>query len=378
MEVKPNISNLVFNDNNQHILPNNLVIDENLFEVKPDIKSDESGRKDCALDDLTDLDMHIEKRVINSKEKFFCRWTDCQFEADHKHVISKHVLNKHLAPKPNPFEGVDTETKYWERIMNSSKQWLQKPNSNAKAAQSLSGILPSLPGMPPLTAAAGLSPFIEPSFQPLMGQLLDEKQWLERLTSMATLQVFGSQLNVSDKGFDKNGFDVTMEEKEKLKNHLNISNKEENILLSCKGLAAMSKVRQYYESQVIDGQKVFFCRWKQNGSVCTFQTRKSQKIAQHINLSHIGVEFKCPKPFCNKVFKNPNTYREHQKNHICGFGIFGYGSKGVIGACRNENLNRFRDRVVIEGKKFYRCIYLVNGAQCGAITRYHMAMKRSV
>jgi uncharacterized C2H2 Zn-finger protein len=130
----------------------------------------------------------------------------------------------------------------------------------------------------------------------------------------------------------------------------------------------MSKVRQYYESQVMNGEKFFLCKWKR----CEFKTKKSQKIAQHINLSHIGVEFKCNKPNCNKVFKNPNTYREHQKNHICGFGIFGYGSKGVIGVCRNENLNRYRERVIIDSKKFYRCKW----ENCNAITRYHMAMKR--
>ena len=382
METKPNISNIVFNDNNELLLPNHLLIDENILDLKPNIKSGaESERKDCALEDFkdfTDLELYIEKRVIDSKERFFCRWSDCRFDTTAKNIISRHVLNRHLSPKQsNPFESIDSynETKYWEKLMNS-KQWPQK--SNAKSAQSLPTNLPSLPPMPPLTAPPILTPFVEPLTLPTMGQLLDEKQWLERLSSMASLSVFGSQM--SDKSFEsKNGFDDNLnDEKERMKNHLNISNKEENILLSCKGLAAMSKVRQYYESQVIDGQKVFFCRWKQNGSVCQFQTRKSQKIAQHINLSHIGVEFKCPKPFCNKVFKNPNTYREHQKNHICGFGIFGYGSKGVIGACRNENLNRFRDRVVIEGKKFYRCIYIVNGSQCGAITRYHMAMKRYV
>lgn len=112
---------------------------------------------------------------------------------------------------------------------------------------------------------------------------------------------------------------------------------------------------------MVNNQKVYKCRFS---AKCQFQTKKSQKIAEHINLSHIGVDFKCPKPNCNKVFKNPHSYREHQKNHICGFGSFGYGSKGVIGVCRNENLFKYRERIIIDGKKLYRC------KVCFAVTPY--------
>ena len=163
-----------------------------------------------------------------------------------------------------------------------------------------------------------------------------------------------------------------------LSNHLDISNEKKDILLSCKGLASKKKVQQFYESGVIDGKRVYFCRWKQNETVCQFKTLFGYKIARHINLLHIGVQFKCPKQFCNKVFKDPNTYREHQKNHICGFGLFGYGSEGVLGVCRNENLNQYRDRRTINSVKVHRCLYVVNGSQCGWFTKYHMAMKRSV
>ncbi|CAG2116882.1 unnamed protein product [Medioppia subpectinata] len=311
---------------------------------------------------------YIGSRVVSGKERLFCKWTDCRYESNQKSCISRHILNKHLNPnKANPFDSYD-ETKYWEKILNSTKSLLKR--SHPKTTPEVKPVAPpeaeavveeSLPEPPVLT------PFdSEMTSDGIDETFFDDSQWLDQM-SMDSLQAMIPQKGVSV--WDNNdGVNVGLDESDVQKNHLNISNNEENVLLSCKGLASMSKVRQYYESQVLDGEKYFLCKWKR----CEFKTKKSQKIAQHINLSHIGVEFKCNKPNCNKVFKNPNTYREHQKNHICGFGIFGYGSKGVIGVCRNENLNRYRERVIIDSKKFYRCKW----DNCNAITRYHMAMKR--
>lgn len=157
-------------------------------------------------------------------------------------------------------------------------------------------------------------------------------------------------------------------------NHLNISSNKDQVLLSCKGLASKSKVKEFYRCQVVNGQKMFECVWTN----CSFSTRSSPRIASHINLSHIGVQLKCPKANCCKVFKSPNTYREHLKNHICGFGLFGYGSKNVLAECNNTNINKYRQKLSIRSKRFWRCVFEVEGSECGSISKYQMAIKRHI
>ncbi|XP_054153363.1 uncharacterized protein LOC128952057 [Oppia nitens] len=353
VKLEPNLS-LFFNENELN-LPNN--IEGEILHMNTKSETNLQMNNNVNNND-TNLDLLVEVRVVDGKDRFACKWNDCGVESTTKSGISRHILNKHLNLKETtPIEPIDSynESKYWEKLFSSNKNWLQI-GSHSKEA--------SLLDFPPPI----LTPFSIESSQALNQVFMDNSQWLEKMSSMAAKQSFKSH-NSGD-GSANNGLNKSFDDKDSslMKKHLNISNNEENILLSCKGLASMSKVRQYYESQVINGEKFFLCKWQR----CEFKTKKSQKIAQHINLSHIGVEFKCNKPNCNKVFKNPNTYREHQKNHICGFGIFGYGSKGVIGVCRNENLNRYRERVIIDSKKFYRCKW----EDCNAITRYHMAMKR--
>ncbi|XP_054153115.1 uncharacterized protein LOC128951855 [Oppia nitens] len=316
------------------------------------------------IQDMDQLDEYIDVRINNNKQRFACKWTDCHFESNQKSCIQRHIRNKHLNDIITD-DQQSGESKYWEKIENSSKSWFKKSKNNKQidiineeVTQKVNNdneedLVNERQVLVSFTGDDDVKPTLKDFF-------VNDNQWFERLSSMAEMQSFQS--------LSSNEIKQNIDEEESIKTHLNISNNEENILLSCKGLASMSKVRQYYESQVINGEKFFLCKWQR----CEFKTKKSQKIAQHINLSHIGVEFKCNKPNCNKVFKNPNTYREHQKNHICGFGIFGYGSKGVIGVCRNENLNRYRERVIIDSKKFYRCKW----EDCNAITRYHMAMKR--
>ena len=183
--------------------------------------------------------------------------------------------------------------------------------------------------------------------------------------------VLEQEVKVTDDMSDSND---TSNPAKKLRNHLNFSGNNEHILLSCKGLAAKSKVKEFYRCEVVDGHKTFVCVWTN----CHFSTKLTHKIATHINLSHIGIELKCPKSNCSKVFKNPNTYREHLKNHICGFGLFGRGSDRVLDICSNNSINKYRQKLMICGKRFYRCIFDMDGSQCGSITKYHMAMKRHI
>ena len=51
------------------------------------------------------------------------------------------------------------------------------------------------------------------------------------------------------------------------------------------------------------------------------------------------------------VSRSPHAYREHLKNHICGFGI----EKSKTGVCGSDHLKKYRERIVINNKRSYRC-----------------------
>ncbi len=50
--------------------------------------------------------------------------------------------------------------------------------------------------------------------------------------------------------------------------------------MSCKGLQSSQKVKQYFDRESINGEKVFICKWNR----CQYKTKTTQGIAVQINL----------------------------------------------------------------------------------------------
>ena len=119
----------------------------------------------------------------------------CQFECNQKSVISRHIYDKHMNLK-NPFETVDTfnETKFWEKILTSNRNWFQGSNPNDK--QNLN--------LPPLLEPA--LPFgIEATPQPWNPIFANNSQWLEQISmaSISPQKSKGLDINGLNEGFDE-------------------------------------------------------------------------------------------------------------------------------------------------------------------------------
>jgi hypothetical protein len=152
-------------------------------------------------------------------------------------------------------------------------------------------------------------------------------------------------------------------------NGIKVIPNQNNTLLSCKGLTSSAKVKQYFDRTITNGEKKFFCKWIR----CEFTTNRTQKIAEHINTKHLGLTFKCPQPNCSKVYKSTHSWREHQKNHLCGFGWFGDGRK-VEGVCNSENINKYREKILVDGKRVHRCKW----SDCGVSFANRSGIKRHI
>ncbi|CAG2161468.1 unnamed protein product [Oppiella nova] len=324
-------------------------------------------------------ELYVECRPIDGTDRLFCKWPDCHFGSNLRVVLKQHVINSHLTQKRiRSRPKIHNEYEYWDKILFDRKgvRFSDEPKAPVPtkvvntslssktvakpAVLTKSSSVTCVPKLPKLKAVSPLKSPLKPLFtiKPLPNS--KSVSIVKPISPPKPLTIPKLKLQIKPK--------PKIESKVLETNHINIDKNKRDVLLSCKGLASMTRVAQYFHKRIINGEKIYWCQW--NG--CSFKTKKSQKIAEHINLSHIGVDFKCNKPNCNKVFKNPHSYREHQKNHICGFGSFGYGSKGVIGVCRNENLFKYRERVIIKGKKYYRC------KCCYAITKYFTGMKRHI
>ncbi|CAG2113449.1 unnamed protein product, partial [Medioppia subpectinata] len=256
------------------------------------------------------------------KERLVCMWSDCGFETNLRIAARRHV-NKHLsgvlAPKKTPTttSAAVTESVYWDQIFpdcdttSSDNNVAQSEATNTRLSGSASKIKSKTKGK---------------------GKQLKGKR--------------GKQLNVT-KG-------VNREKETKLESQISpmidISVTEEG--LSLKGMG-ISNLKAYIETEVINGQKWYLCR---HSSSCEFKCRLSKQIALHIHCSHIGLSLKCPQVGCGRVFRTPNSWREHQKYHICNFD----NKKGAIGVCRKDNIDKWREIVIIEdpikgSTKAYRC-----------------------
>ena len=153
---------------------------------------------------------------------------------------------------------------------------------------------------------------------------------------------------------------------------IDINFNQNNTILSLKGMASVKKLEKYIQCRVINGMKYFCCNFKETVKECEFKSKRSQETANHVHCAHLGFYLECVRPDCDKVFRTPGSWREHQKNHICNFGLYGY-QKGVTGVCRNSHLLKFQDKVIVEGNhKAYKCKF----RNCGFVTRQRTACKR--
>jgi hypothetical protein len=138
-----------------------------------------------------------------------------------------------------------------------------------------------------------------------------------------------------------------------------------------RGLQSLKGLEQYFDRQLIDGSKQYFCKYVEN---CNFMTNRSQHMARHLHLGHIKIrKFKCNRIHCNKVFESPVSLRQHELNHFCGFG-FGFG-KHLNTVCGNQSINRYRKRILgNDNKKLFKCVY----NECEFVTKSHVAVKRHI
>lgn len=135
-----------------------------------------------------------------------------------------------------------------------------------------------------------------------------------------------------------------------------------------KGLYPIREVKQYYRREFVNQKALYLCL------LCDFKTWKySQHIARHIHLKHIGIkELKCEEPNCGKTFKRPESLVQHQKNHLCGFGIDSAKMKDPNNVCGVKNIKKFYFRELdndyyVFGCKWTGCEFVTNNS--GSIRR---------
>ncbi|CAG2161467.1 unnamed protein product [Oppiella nova] len=298
-----------------------------------DSSGDEETTHEQQMDQLNanldnDWEVWIELRELNGRDRLYCQWTDCRFNTNLRVAARRHVFN-HLngvsvhTTSPKKI----TETDFWNQIFNDV-------NHNDKSSETKKIKTPTkTPTMTPRKQSCGQS-----KSKARSGEEVNKK----RKNGSKTKNLRSSDKCVAKKGIESHASDL-----------IDIKVKSGGFL-SAKGMASASKLKAHINREVIDGVKWYFCDYNKT---CGFRCRRSQQIAAHIHCSHIGMYLRCHQTNCGKIFRTPNSWREHQKNHICNFGIFGY-QKGVTGVCRNENLIKYKQMVVMpDNTKAYRCTW---------------------
>ncbi|CAG2100882.1 unnamed protein product [Medioppia subpectinata] len=140
--------------------------------------------------------------------------------------------------------------------------------------------------------------------------------------------------------------------------------------LNYRGLQSLKNLTQWYRCYPLRGQRYYRCLYE---TACTYGTYKSQQMAQHLHCLHIQTRrFPCRTPGCGHVYLTPQSLRQHERNHRCGFGT---GRGGTLsGPCGNRNI--FKYRIVMRGPdgriSAYECAF------CHRRMRYDMAIKRHI
>ncbi|CAG2117402.1 unnamed protein product, partial [Medioppia subpectinata] len=139
--------------------------------------------------------------------------------------------------------------------------------------------------------------------------------------------------------------------------------------LNYRGLQSLKNLNQWYRCDPLRGQRYYRCLYE----TCTYGTYKSQQMAQHLHCKHFQTRrFPCRTPGCGHVYLTPQSLRQHERNHRCGFGT---GRGGVMsGPCGNRNI--FKYRIVMRGPdgriSAYECAF------CHRRMRYDMTIKRHI
>jgi hypothetical protein len=294
--------------------------------------------------------------IINGKKWFICKYNDCEkTELNEQSIVSHIKLHFNQQSKANNYfnnnNNYNNENKIWTKdsfhpIRKVSKK-CHKINNKLKIIDKINN---------------------------------NNNKNLLKCESIGCGQIF-----FYNKSFinhkDQHLFDIKIKAENKIENKSNSfeSGINEKIVRqkrdlrfdsNYRGLQSLKNVEQYFELKVINDIKQYFCKYKIN---CNFKTKLTQHMARHIHLSHIQItKFKCNQINCNKVFKSPATLRQHELNHLCGFEII--NGKNLNTICGNKSINRYRNRVLINDKKFFECLW--NG--CEFKTNSHYSIKSHI
>ncbi|XP_054162451.1 putative uncharacterized protein DDB_G0291812 [Oppia nitens] len=202
------------------------------------------------------------------------------------------------------------------------------------------------------------------SSQPLPKPIIsDNKKLAKNLTfnSYNSMLSSSSTTNVNYKVIKLNNRHLYRNQRE---NHSNDKN--------YKGLQSLKGLKQHYRCIPVDNKKLYLCKYDNK---CQYRTKSSQLMALHIHLKHIGGrEFRCRETGCPKVFKTPQSLRSHELDHLCGFCII--NMKHTNSVCGNKNLNKYRQKFIFNGQKYYKCIFMDCGFQC--TVGHHSVIKRHI
>jgi hypothetical protein len=130
--------------------------------------------------------------------------------------------------------------------------------------------------------------------------------------------------------------------------------------------------KECFQEKVINGQKRYSCRYP-GPNRCAYRSSRAYDMAKHLNCVHIGTRrFPCRQPGCPKVYLSPTALREHELNHLCGFGIL--DGRAMRSVCGDDSLNRFRQMVIVNTEPYYRCSF----TDCHFQTPYEQSIRRHI
>jgi hypothetical protein len=343
---------------------------ENIYQIEINlnpivIKSEVIDSSDEVIDEIeSDFNANRSERRIRSNEiksenRYFCDWFECNKSFRNNKTFERHI-NKHKN----------------EEVLKEDQNNVQKVSSSETSFREIGEYVEVLKmnGKEVYHCEWSDCQFSSKSFEEISRHIRYEHLNIRQTNFDKTIrrQQFLTHRREGHQKRSQNTLKVKVKEEPNeqiVVNGIKVISNQNNTLLSCKGLTSSSKVKQYFDRIITNGEKKFFCKWIR----CEFTTNKTQKIAEHINTKHLGLTFKCPQPNCSKVYKSTHSWREHQKNHLCGFGWFGDGRK-VKGVCNSENINTYREKILVDGKRVHRCKW----PDCGVSFANRSGIKRHI
>ncbi len=125
-------------------------------------------------------------------------------------------------------------------------------------------------------------------------------------------------------------------------------------------------LKKFFKTEPFDGKNLYSC------NNCEYQTTIKLDMNYHIR-KHMKTKYKfqCNQTNCDEVFKTELLLKEHETNHLCGFGI---KDMEDIGFCGQKQIKEYYEITVIDNEFRYRC--LSDG--CDKDVKYVDAMERHV